>query len=195
MRRSSFPVAASQRWTLFSPPEARSLPSGEKATEKTDCCPASSRRTSFPFSGSQKRMVSSWLPEVSILPSGEKATESTGFSCPWSRCSSLPPATSQILTVLSSPPAEANALPSGENATDFPHWCPCRRRISLPVDTSHKQTPCPPEPRIRPSGEKAREWARDWFSPNLRISRLVARSHKRMVLPSPPEASILPSGE
>src|SRR5262249_43751655 len=106
-----------------------------------------------------------------------------------------PPATAQILTVLSSPPAEAKVLPSGENATDFTHWCPCRRRISLPVDTSHKQTPCPPEARIRPSGEKARDCAKDWCSPNLRIARLVTRSHKRMVLPSPPEASILPSGE
>src|SRR5262249_12513055 len=136
----------------------------------------------------------SWLPEASILPSGEKATESTGFSCPWSRCSSLPPATAQILTVLSSPPAEAKVLPSGENATDFTRCCPCRRRLSLPC-ASPKPTPCPPEARSRPSGEKAREWAQDWSSPTLRISRLVARPHKRMVLPSPPEASILPSGE
>jgi hypothetical protein len=69
-------VATSQSLIVRSQdPEARTFPSGEKATEWTiPVCPRRVR-SSFPVATSQSLIVWSSDPEARIFPSGEKATE------------------------------------------------------------------------------------------------------------------------
>jgi hypothetical protein len=60
---------------LSSLPEAKYLPSGDSATEKTPkLCPYKVV-TSFRYSMIQSLILLSWLPEAKYLPSGENATE------------------------------------------------------------------------------------------------------------------------
>src|SRR5437763_924913 len=58
-------------------------------------------------------------------------------------------------------PAQANTLPSGENATPrmFSFIWPASQQASLPLVKSHTRTAMPPPvARHRPLGEKAVEW-------------------------------------
>jgi hypothetical protein len=99
-------------------PEARSLPSGEKATDATESVwPASVFNTaSRPVETSHSCTTSSLDPEARSLPSGEKATE---VAKPELKrvCLTCPEATSHSFTVSSLDP-EASTLPSGEKVTE-----------------------------------------------------------------------------
>ena len=73
---SSRPVATSHNLIVSShEPEARTLPSGEKATDVTSSvCPVRVHN-SLPVDTSHRLIVSSQAPEARSAPSGEKATE------------------------------------------------------------------------------------------------------------------------
>src|SRR4051812_3410588 len=79
---SSVLMLVSQILTVLShDPEARSLLSGENATEVTKSECSSSTRMIEPWARSQIRMVLSFDPEARRLLSGENATELTSSVC------------------------------------------------------------------------------------------------------------------
>ena len=102
------PVVTSHRRTAGpSPPDASTLPSGEKDKEQRAAAGHFSLRSSLPVVTSHSRMVLSQLPEASTLPSGEKDNEMMTCWCPSRVRSSLPVATSHSRTAL--------GFPSGSN--------------------------------------------------------------------------------
>jgi hypothetical protein len=71
------------RTVLSDEPDAIRLPSGEKATDKTQpVCPVNGWPSGAPVSESQMRTVLSDEPDAIRLPSGEKATDETKPVCP-----------------------------------------------------------------------------------------------------------------
>src|SRR5262249_53067960 len=111
--RSASPVAQSQRQTLwFHPPETRSLPLGEHATEETS--PGQGRRrTSFTVPTSQTRTVWSRLAEATILSPDAKATLAIMARWPVHSWSCFPVSAAQTRRMLSWPPV-ASSFPLGE---------------------------------------------------------------------------------
>src|SRR5579859_1494949 len=115
-------------------PDAKILPSGEKAMEQTPprcplICPIS-----LPEARSQSRIGSRQCPAARVLPSGEKAT---GPSPP-SLQISLPEEMSQT-RIVPSLLAAATVLLSGENATDLhPNQKRSNGRISFSVSESQR---------------------------------------------------------
>jgi hypothetical protein len=82
-----------------SDPEARILPSGEKATLHTVLVCPERAHSSRPLATSHSLTVLSLAPEANVLPSGEKATLFP--ACSERTRSSRPPATSHSLMVKS----------------------------------------------------------------------------------------------
>lgn len=65
------------------PPDTIRLPSGEKATDKTQpLCPFIGSPRAARVRASHKRRVSSYPADTTVRPSGEKATDLTGPPCP-----------------------------------------------------------------------------------------------------------------
>src|SRR4051812_12154507 len=75
--------------------EARVLPSGVKATERTQSWCPSRVAASCRVARSQSLTVLSALAEARIFPSGEKANDQMPPACPLSEARRLPVATSQ----------------------------------------------------------------------------------------------------
>ena len=98
-------------------PEARTVPSGLKATDQTALeCPLSVAR-SCPLRASHSLTVLSKLPEARVLPSGLKATDKMAAECPFSEARSCPPCASHSLIspgVPAAPLPEAKGTKGGE---------------------------------------------------------------------------------
>src|SRR5262245_448200 len=110
--------------------------------------------SSFPVPVSQNATTPPQLPVTKVLPPAAKARVVI-WGGPGRRKTSLPVAASRNERMPDSP--RANALPLGEKARrlttrPLPHRC-----RSLPVALYHKRISWPPEARVRPSGEKARQ--------------------------------------
>ena len=101
---------------LISEPDARALPSGEKATALTIWPWPSSVCFQARVVASQSRTVLSYEPDARTLPPGEKATDLTQWLWPSSVCSQTPVMASQSCSVRSNE-ADVRAFPSGEKAT------------------------------------------------------------------------------
>src|ERR1700722_17077447 len=99
------------------------MPSGEKATARTESLWPSSFFLWAPVAVSQSRTVPSSEADASVVPSGEKATARTGSLWPSSVFLWAPVAVSQSRTVPSYE-ADASVVPSGEKATALtePLW-------------------------------------------------------------------------
>src|SRR5262245_46627506 len=151
--RTSRPVLASHTLSALSRlPEARSRPSGLKATQVTaSVCPLRDS-TSRASAGAQILTVSSSLPEARSLPSRLYATHRTPPSCPFNVRLSGPLSAAQTLIV--APPNETIRVPSGLNLALYEPVL----RVSLrwPVLASHSlSVPSALPSRIRrPSGLK-----------------------------------------
>src|SRR5262245_20743415 len=98
--------------------EARRLPLGLKAMERTKEGLPSRVAVFLPVRTSHSLIVLSTLPDASVLPSGLKATRMASSVCPSRVATALPVAASHTLTVLSVL-AEASSLPSGLHATEL----------------------------------------------------------------------------
>jgi hypothetical protein len=92
------------------------LPSGENATDWTECMWPSRTFCTSPVDESHIRTELSDEPETMRLPSGENATEKTESVWPSRTFCTSPVDESHIRTELSDEP-ETMRLPSGENAT------------------------------------------------------------------------------
>ncbi len=99
-------------------PLAKSLESGEIATECTVfLCPTNFLNTELSFISHMTIFLSS-LPDTSSLPSGEKATEFTLLACSYSNSGLIVSFFSFQIKIEPSLYPEASTLQSGENAID-----------------------------------------------------------------------------